>query len=325
MSAHLLVGDRPVTQGCSVVRGALKHRQVPHRLGHLGDGLDAGRTRADDADPLALEVDRLLRPAGRMIGFALESLDAVDARQRMRRQRPEGRDQKRAAGALTAFQSHIPARFGLVPRGSNDTTLKLDVALEIEPVGDVLQILERLGLGLEMLLPVPLLQQLVGESVAVGVALGVEARAGIAVPVPGAADVGPRFEHAHRKSQLPQPVKLVNAGDARADDDRVVARRLAVPARCAIGLRRRHILAPRLHPRLRGIIVRTSAAANPSNRNAGQPRSPPHVRGRARVEPARLQLSHQQARQAGLFRQPHDFEQLAGICVVLLHEGRELG
>src|SRR5581483_7991077 len=59
------------------------------------------------------------------------------------------------------------------------------------------------------------------EGVAVRVALRVEAAAGIAVPVPGAAHAGAGLEHAHPVAQLAQPVELVEARDAGADDDGV--------------------------------------------------------------------------------------------------------
>src|SRR5690242_5858461 len=72
-----------------------------------------------------------------------------------------------------------------------------------------------------MLRPFPLLEQLLGEGVAVGTALGIEARAGIAIPVPGAADLGAGLEHAYLQAHLAQAVELVHAGQAGADDDGV--------------------------------------------------------------------------------------------------------
>ena len=59
------------------------------------------------------------------------------------------------------------------------------------------------------------------EAEAVLHALHIAARAGVAVPVPGPAQIRARLEDLHRKAQLAQPVQLVHPGDAGADDDRV--------------------------------------------------------------------------------------------------------
>ena len=59
------------------------------------------------------------------------------------------------------------------------------------------------------------------ERVGVLHALDVAARAGVAVPVPGAADAAARLEHPRREPEPPQPVQHVQAGEAGADDDRV--------------------------------------------------------------------------------------------------------
>jgi hypothetical protein len=58
-------------------------------------------------------------------------------------------------------------------RGS-DAALELDVAAQIELVGDVVQVTLGLGLAGEMLLPVPLVKQFLRERVAVGPAFGIE-------------------------------------------------------------------------------------------------------------------------------------------------------
>jgi hypothetical protein len=69
--------------------------------------------------------------------------------------------------------------------------------------------------------PLPLLQQLLRKGEAVGITLGIEARAGITVPVPGAADVGAGLEYAGAEAKLAQPVELVHARQTGADDDGV--------------------------------------------------------------------------------------------------------
>src|SRR5262249_38052068 len=59
------------------------------------------------------------------------------------------------------------------------------------------------------------------EGVGVGIAFGVEAGTGIAVPVPRAADTGARLEDANPETELTQLVELIKAGDAGPANDRV--------------------------------------------------------------------------------------------------------
>src|SRR6185436_8726344 len=100
-----------------------------------------------------------------------------------------------------------------------DPAIELHVLAQAELVGDVVEIAQVLGLAREFLLPVPFVQKLAREGVAVGVALRIEARAGIAVPVPGAAEIAARLEDGRLDAEIGQPLDLVDAGDAGADDD----------------------------------------------------------------------------------------------------------
>ena len=77
-----------------------------------------------------------------------------------------------------------------------------------------------LGLGLtgEVLRPLPLVEQLTGEEVAVGVALGVEAAPRVEVPEPAPAHAVARLEQQRREALFAGPVQLVDAGDPGADD-----------------------------------------------------------------------------------------------------------
>src|SRR5262245_35287067 len=76
-----------------------------------------------------------------------------------------------------------------------------------------------------MLGPFPFLEQLLREGIAIAIAFGIEARAGIAIPVPGAADIGAGLEHTDAQAELAQPVELVHARQAGANDDGVVVER----------------------------------------------------------------------------------------------------
>jgi hypothetical protein len=93
---------------------------------------------------------------------------------------------------------------------------------QIEFVGDVVKVAQILGLAGKALLPMPLVEQFAREREAVGVAFGIEAAAGIAVPVPGATEIGGRVEHGGVDAEIDQPLDLVNACHAGADDDHLV-------------------------------------------------------------------------------------------------------
>ena len=70
--------------------------------------------------------------------------------------------------------------------------------------------------------PFPFAHQLGGEGVPVDVAFGIAARAGIAVPIPGAADATAGFQRLHRQAKtVAQAQELVESGEAGADHQRV--------------------------------------------------------------------------------------------------------
>ena len=239
-AAHLLVGDLVVVQWRAPLRGALEHGQAAGGLGHFLDRLHRGGAGADHRDALAGEAHPFLGPVMGVAGLALERVDAWDARHGRRREHADGGNQQTCAVAPAILQHDVPAaRFLAVMRGG-DAALKLDVAAQVEPVGDMVQIALRLRLRGEALGPIPFLQQLRRKGVAVGIALRIEAGAGIAVPVPGAADAGAGLEDACLQAELAQLVKLVEAGNAGADDDRVKIR-----ARVGRSLLRRRL--PRSH------------------------------------------------------------------------------
>ena len=132
------------------------------------------------------------------------------------------RNRDRACWPLSSVTVHCVRR--VVPMRGRHRAAELHVAAQVEFVGDVVQVFQRVGLRGEMLLPVPFLQQFLGERVAVGPAFGIEAGAGIAVPVPGAADIGAGLEHPRRHAEFAQAIEHEHAGNPGADDDRVEIR-----------------------------------------------------------------------------------------------------
>ena len=161
-------------------------------LGDDRDRLDRRRAGADHADALAGEVDALVRPAAGVVRRALEAVDAREVRRVRRRQAAGRHDAERAETSVAALGRDRPAPRRLVEGGRGDARVELDVAAQVEAVGDVVEVAQDLGLRRVALGPLPLLLELVGEPVGVLQALDVAARAGVAVPVPGAADAARR-------------------------------------------------------------------------------------------------------------------------------------
>src|SRR5581483_5054828 len=88
-------------------------------------------------------------------------------------------------------------------------------------VRDEVEIPLGLRLGGEVVLPVPLLEHLVRERVAVLLARRVERAPRIPVPVPGAADAVAFLEALRREARFPEEIELIEPAETRADDDRI--------------------------------------------------------------------------------------------------------
>src|ERR1700757_5450356 len=78
---HLLLAYFGIMQGRRPVGATLKNGEVLRLFGDLRDRLDGGRTSADDADALAGEVHRCVRPPCRVISRALEAISARNGRE----------------------------------------------------------------------------------------------------------------------------------------------------------------------------------------------------------------------------------------------------
>ena len=194
---HFLRVDPAVVQRRAPVGRALEHRQMAGGLRHFLDRLHAGGAGTDHRHALALEAYGFMRPAGGVTGLALECLHSLDAWHSRCGQRADGSDQEARVVAAAVLQRDIPASRCLLPVCRAHPAAKLDVAAQVEFVSDMVEIAQCLRLGGEMLRPVPFVQQFLRKRIAVGVALGVEARAGISIPVPSAADAGAGLEHPH--------------------------------------------------------------------------------------------------------------------------------
>ena len=113
----------------------------------------------------------------------------------------------------------------LVEGRRRDARVERDVAAQVEPVGNVVGISQDLGLRGVALRPFPLLLQLLGELIGVLHALHVAAGAGVAVPVPSAADAAAGLEDPRGKPHRARAVKHVEPGKPGADDHHVAIAR----------------------------------------------------------------------------------------------------
>src|SRR5690606_8337259 len=90
---------------------------------------------------------------------------------------------------------------------------------QIELLCRVVQVGEDLGLRGESLAPGPFLEELRRERIAVGIAFRVESGAGVAIPVPNAADSARALVRPHAKPELAESMERAKPCDACADDD----------------------------------------------------------------------------------------------------------
>src|SRR4051794_22488882 len=201
-----------------VLRRADEHLQVSD-LGRDGlDDLDAGGADADDADALAGEPGRLLRPPPRVDDRSLERvLPREDVGQGCGEHAAAG-DQEPGVDRLAGVGLDGPAPGRLVVARAGDRGVEPDVLPEVETVGDVVQPALDLRLAGELLAPAPALVELFREEVLVDVALGVEAGTRVTVPVPGATDIRRRIVCPYIQSLVLEQVQLVEARHASADD-----------------------------------------------------------------------------------------------------------
>ena len=215
----------PVAGRNGVVRLALEDGEVLRLRRDQRNRLDGGGPGADDADPLAGEGDRLVGPGAGVVPGAFEAVQAVEGRPVDGREAPGGHDAIGGGEPRAVLGGDAPAPRHLVEDRLGDRRLEADVTAEVEPVRHVLQIAQDLRLPWVALGPPPLLLELVRELVGVLDAIGVAAGAGVAVPVPGAADPAAPLEDLHREPHPAQPMEHVKAGEACADHDRVHVRR----------------------------------------------------------------------------------------------------
>ncbi|MGY3104590.1 hypothetical protein ACVWW7_001217 [Bradyrhizobium sp. LM6.9] len=153
-----------------------------------------------------------MRPASGEINLAAKILDAVDLGRLWRGKAAGGHDVMAAGDRCAVVGGELPAFGRFVPFGFGHLGLEADVAPEIVAVGDEAEIAQDLGLGGVFFRPGPGLVEFRIERIAVIDGLDIAARAGITVPVPGAADIAGFFEGDRREAGLAQPMEKIEAG-----------------------------------------------------------------------------------------------------------------
>ncbi|PAV67832.1 hypothetical protein WR25_02702 [Diploscapter pachys] len=217
----LVVGDGSVGRGYRVIGGALEHRELRRRPGDDGRHLDARRSGADDRDPLAGIVDRLLGPACAVDDPAdelvLPRIDGILGR----RQLADRQDQLASVPFFAGIGDDVPAPRRLVEPRLDHAGRQADVSAQVEAVGDMVDIAEDFGLSGVALAPAPFLLQLGREAIGIVVAFDVAASAGILIVIPDAADAIGRFQHNRRHTLPAQCVERPEAAESGANHQRI--------------------------------------------------------------------------------------------------------
>ena len=104
-----------------------------------------------------------------------------------RRQNTNRRDQILCLRPPPIFRLDMPSALALVVNRRRDAGIELNVPAQVKLIRYIIQVALVFRLAGKMLFPVPFLQEFFRERVPIGVALGVETAARVAVPIPGAA------------------------------------------------------------------------------------------------------------------------------------------
>ena len=213
--------ERRVAGGDGKVGGALEHEQFRSLFRDLWAHLDSGRPGADHAHPLPGEVHGLVRPVPGVVEVAGEVFEPWEVGELRDGELAAGHDEVAGADPVAVVGVDRPRVGGLVEGCRGHRGVEGDSAPQVEFVGDEVDVAQDLGLGSVPLSPVPLLEDLLGERVAVLDALDVAPRPRVAVPVPHTAHVASGFDDVHATPEFPQTVEGVQAGEAGSHDQDV--------------------------------------------------------------------------------------------------------
>jgi len=214
-----LIAERPVVGRYAVGWCALEHGQMARGLRHYRRCLNAGRAGANLTDTFAGEINPFVGPLRGVIPVAFEIFESRNVGYIGRRQTSNRCDEVGCRESFSRLGLYVPTVHGLVVVSPGDTGVQEDISHQVEFSGDVAHITHDFRLFRIAFRPFPLFNQFLGKKVAIGVALRVTARARVAVPVPGTADVAGRIQHLDRKTEpVSQADELIQARKSGAND-----------------------------------------------------------------------------------------------------------
>ena len=193
-------------------------------LGQRAHELNPRGPAADDGDVLILVLD-LSRPFRAVDRLAPEAFQTGQVRYvGLVQQSDGGHKVAHRKPLLRIIRAHFdnpqpPLR---IPAGIPEIGAELDMPIEVVSSCDVLEVCLELGLREVVVGPGRRLQMFAVPGVAVHVAFDVAPGAGVAVPVPGSADVGGVVDGVDGEPELFDKMEGVEAGEAGADDEGVV-------------------------------------------------------------------------------------------------------
>ena len=225
---------------------ALEHVEVVGRCRQVRDALQAARPGADEGHDLVRKgVEWLVGPAARVLVVPArrverrprEVLHAVDVGQLQQVQDPHGEHVPAAVDLVAAVRVDAPPRQLVMPFGAQNPRVEEGVVVEVEPVGDRLEVTQDLLTG--RVAPCGDVVELL-EHRQVDVGLDVAHHAGVAIPVPGSSHATGLIDDA---DALHTGLAELDAGedscDPAADDHDVDV----VDDRVALGHRRERVVA----------------------------------------------------------------------------------
>ena len=131
--------------------------------GNDRNGLNSGRSGADDPNPLAGEVDALVRPFAGMVPLALKGLETLDVRHLRGRETADRGNQERGGDTFAGIRFYIPPIGLLVKHGGGNPRVELDVPAQVQLVRYKIQIAQDLRLFRIATRPLPFLLDLFRE------------------------------------------------------------------------------------------------------------------------------------------------------------------
>ena len=146
------------------VRRPLEDGEVIGLGGDRRCGLDAARARADEPDALPREVDALPRPRRREVHVTFEGVETRDVGRDRGRQASDRGDEEARRHRVVVVGADLPAVRDVVERGRSHAGGELDVASEIEAIGDVVEVPLDFGLLRVPTRPLPLVAPARGEN-----------------------------------------------------------------------------------------------------------------------------------------------------------------